>query len=65
MTDELPRYRFTMDLTQDEAEDIARGIVPRQVQDLVISLLIDVRLSPGDALEGMSRRRRRAKQETK
>jgi len=51
-------YRFTIALSQHEAEALARGVVPQAVQDLVISLLIDVQAPPAEALEGMARRRK-------
>ena len=52
-------YVFTISLSQQEAETLARGVVPKVIQDLVISLLVDVQASPTDALEGMTRRYRR------
>jgi len=58
VTDEVPRYRFTVTLNQDEAEQVARGVVPVAVQNVVIGLLVDVRASPGDSLDAMKRRRR-------
>jgi hypothetical protein len=59
MTPETPTYRFTLALSQDEAETLARGVVPAAVQDVVISLLVDVQATPAEALAGMTRRRRR------
>lgn len=56
--DAMP-YRFTVTLNQDEAEQVARGVVPVAVQNLVISLLVDVRASPGESLDAMKRRKRR------
>lgn len=51
-------YCYTLAFSQREAELLARGIVPKEIQDTVISLLIDVQASPADALANMTRRRR-------
>ena len=59
MTPEPPTYRLTLALSQDEAETLARGLVPPAVQDTVISLLVDVQATPAEALAGMTRRHRR------
>jgi len=56
MTD--PEYVFTIAISQAEAEALARGEMPPAVQDTVISLLIDVRATPGEAVEAMARRRK-------
>ena len=52
-------YIYTIALSQAEAEKLATGVVPKDVQDLVISLLIDAQASPAAALESMTRRARR------
>jgi len=59
-TDPAPavEYCFTIAVSQPEAEALARGVVPKAVQDVAISLLVDVRATPGEALEGMKRRHR-------
>ena len=59
MTAPAAEYIYTIALSQQEAETLARGVVPKDVQDVVISLLIDVQASPAAALEGMTRRYRR------
>lgn len=55
----LDLYRFTLTLLQADLEALARGTVPPEVQNLAISLLIDVRLEPGEAVAAMARRRKR------
>lgn len=53
------RWTFTLALTEDEAGDIARGVVPPAVQDAVIGLLRDTGLSPAEAVTAMNERRHR------
>ena len=59
MPEPTAEYVYTIALSQTEAETLARGVVPKDVQDLVISLLVDVQASPAAALESMTRRYRR------
>ena len=59
MPEPTAAYVYTIALSQQEAETLARGVVPKDVQDVVISLLVDVQASPADALENMTRRYRR------
>jgi len=53
-----PNYFFTVGMTQLELESLARGDVPANIQNKAISLLIDVRATPGEAIDAMARRRK-------
>jgi len=56
---------FTIAISQVEAEALARGDVPPAVQDTAISLLIDVRATPGEAVAEMARRRKQPQKVTR
>ena len=51
-----PEYVFTIAISQAEAEALARGEVSTEIRTDLISLLDDVKQTPGEAIAAMARR---------